>query len=49
MVGIGQAAKDNSGRDVVCGPMGLWERLNQTKAIFPGSRLRLRYAVREAS
>ena len=27
----------------------LCEQLNQTKTIFPGSRLRLRYAIREAS
>jgi hypothetical protein len=27
----------------------LCEELNQTKSIFPGSRLRLRYAIREAS
>jgi hypothetical protein len=27
----------------------LCEELNQTKTIFPGSRLRLRYAIREAS
>ena len=27
----------------------LCEELNQTKTIFPGSRLRLHYAIREAS
>jgi hypothetical protein len=26
----------------------LCEELNRTKAVFPGSRLRLRYAIREA-